>query len=117
MELTSVRYSRGIAESDPRAPWRSEMQLSAREEPVGAKPLQPEAVALVRRHSNLITFFKYIRSSNGHEFKCVQEIIAIERAKSLDRAVEAAKRRFERRRHVPDWQLHADGFDVKINGC
>jgi hypothetical protein len=93
------------------------MQLTAIEEPVGAKPLQPEAVALGRRHSNLITFFKCVRNSNGHELKCVQEIITIERAKSIDRAIEAAKRRFERRRHVVDWQLHSDGFDVEINDC
>jgi hypothetical protein len=98
------------------------MQLTTRDELVGAKPLQLETVG---RHSRLvcniksylITFFKYIRSSNGHEFKCVQEIVTIERAKSIDRAVEAAKRRFERRRHVVDWQLHSDGFDVKINDC
>ena len=93
------------------------MQLTAREEAVGAKPLHSEAVAVDRKHSNLITFFKYVRSSNGHEFKCVQETITIARAKSIDRAVEAAKRRFERRRHVVDWQLHSDGFDVKIDDC
>jgi len=43
--------------------------------------------------------------------------ITIERAKSIDRAVEAAKRRFERRRRVVGGQLHSDGFDVKINEC
>jgi len=90
------------------------MQLTAREEPVGATRLHSEAVAVGR---NLITFFKYVRSSNGHEFKCVQETITIERAKSIDRAVEAAKRRFERRRRVVNWQLHSDGFDVKIDDC
>ena len=87
------------------------MQLT----PVGAKPLHSEAVG--RKHSNLITYFKYVRSSNGHEFKCEQETITIEHAKSIDRAIEAAKRRFERRRYVVDWQLHSDGFDVKINDC
>jgi len=87
------------------------MQLTAREEPVGATPLHSEAVAVGR---NLITFFKYVRSSNGHELKCVQETITIE---SIDRAVEAAKRRFERRRRVVNWQLHSDGFDVKIDDC
>ena len=64
------------------------MQLTAREEPVGATPLHSVAVAVGR---SLITFFKYVRSSNGHEFKCVQETITIERAKSIDRAVEAAR--------------------------
>ena len=87
------------------------MQLTAREEPVGATPLHSEAVAVGR---NLITFFKYVPSSNGHELKCVQETITIE---SIDRAVEAAKRRFERRRRVVNWQLHSDGFDVKIDDC
>jgi hypothetical protein len=55
------------------------MQLTVREEPVGATPLHSEAVAVGR---SLITFFKYVRSSNGHEFKCVRETITIERAKS-----------------------------------
>ena len=93
------------------------MQLTAREEPVGAKPPHSETVAVGRGHSSLITFFKYVRSSNGHEFKCVQETITIERTKSIDRAVEAAKRRFERRRRVVNWQLHSDDFDVKIKEC
>ena len=84
-------------------------------QPVGAKLLHSKAIATSRRHST--TFFKYVRSSNGHEFKCVQETITIERAKSIDRAVEAAKRRFERRRRVVHWQLHSDGFDVKIDDC
>ena len=98
------------------------MRLTVRENLVGAERLQPDAVEthsklICNIKSYLITFFKYIRSSNGHEFKCVQEIVTIERAKSIDRAVEAAKRRFERRRHVVDWQLHSDGFDVKMNDC
>jgi hypothetical protein len=80
------------------------MLLMAREESVRAKPLHSEAVVVGRKHSNLITFFKYVRSSNGYEFKCVQETITIECAKR--RAVEPAKRRFERRRGVVNWQLH-----------
>jgi len=51
-----------------------------------AKPPHSETVAVGRGHSSLITFFKYVRSSNCHEFKCVQETITIERAKSIDRA-------------------------------
>jgi hypothetical protein len=98
------------------------MQVTAREKLVGAERREPDALGehwklIYNRKSYLIAFFKYLRSSNGHEFKCVQEIVTIERAKSIDRAVEAAKRRFERRRHVVDWQLHSDGFDVKMNDC
>ena len=39
--------------------------------------------------------------------------IVIHRAKNVERAVEAAKRRYERRCHVTDWWLHADGFEME----
>jgi hypothetical protein len=37
------------------------------------------------------------------------------RARSVDRAVEAAKRRYERRRQVADWWLNADGVELEID--
>src|SRR6516225_1151567 len=77
----------------------------------------PRLLRSAAGNSSLITFFKYVRSSNCHEFECVQETITIERAKSIDRAVEAAKRGIERRRRVVGGQLHSDGFDVKIDEC
>jgi len=64
----------------------------------------------------LVTFLKNILSSDGHQFKCLQQEIAIRRAKSIDRAVEAAERRFERIRDVPDWKLHADTLELEIDG-
>jgi hypothetical protein len=39
----------------------------------------------------------------------------IRRAKSVERAVEAAKRRFERRCHVADWRCYADGVELEID--
>ena len=48
-----------------------------------------------------VSFFKYLLSSDGHQFKSLQQSIVIRSAKSTDRAVEAAKRRYERRCHVP----------------
>ena len=39
--------------------------------------------------------------------------IVIHRAKNVERAVEAAKRRYEHRCHVTDWWLHADGFEME----
>jgi hypothetical protein len=39
----------------------------------------------------------------------------IRRARSAERAVEAAKRRYERHCHVADWRLHADGFEMEID--
>jgi len=38
----------------------------------------------------------------------------IRRAKSVKRAVEAAKRRYERLCHVADWRRHADCVELEI---
>jgi hypothetical protein len=62
-----------------------------------------------------VSFFKNLLSIDGHLHKCVQQGIVIRRAKSAERAVEAAKRRYERRCHVADWWLHADGFQMEID--
>jgi hypothetical protein len=64
----------------------------------------------------LVTFFKNLLSSDGHSFKCPQESIEIRRAKSVDRAVEAAARRYERRCRLPDWTVHADGLELEVDG-
>ncbi len=63
-----------------------------------------------------VSFFKNLLSSDGHRFKSLQDTIAVRRAKNADRAVEAAKRRFERRCHVPDWLLYADTVELKVDG-
>jgi hypothetical protein len=63
-----------------------------------------------------VSFFKNLLSSNGHQFKCLQGVINIRRAKSMDRAVQAAERRFARRRSVPHWTLHADDIELEIDG-
>jgi hypothetical protein len=60
-----------------------------------------------------VSFFKYLLSSDGHQFRSLQQTIVIRRA---DRAVEAAKRRYERRCHVDDWSLYADGLELEVNG-
>jgi hypothetical protein len=63
-----------------------------------------------------VTFFKNLTSSDGHPFKCVQQKIAIRLAKNVDRAVEAAQRRYERLRHVHHWTLQADSFELEVDG-
>jgi hypothetical protein len=62
-----------------------------------------------------VIFFKNLFSADGYPSKCLQQSIVIRRAKSVERAVEAAKRRFERHCHVADWRLHADGVDLEID--
>jgi hypothetical protein len=62
-----------------------------------------------------VSFFKNLLSSDGHQFRCLQQSIVIRRARSVDRAIEAAKRRFERYCHLADWKLHADGVELEID--
>jgi hypothetical protein len=45
----------------------------------------------------------------------LQQSIVIRRARSVERAIEAAKRRFERLCHAVDWRLHADGVELEMD--
>jgi hypothetical protein len=62
-----------------------------------------------------VSFFKDLISSDGHQFRCLQQNIVIRRARNDDRAVEAAKRRFQRLCHVADWRFYADGFELRAS--
>ena len=55
-----------------------------------------------------VTFFKNLVNSSGHCVKCPQATISVEHAKSIERALTAGKRRFERTKGIQDWTLHAD---------
>jgi hypothetical protein len=63
-----------------------------------------------------VTFFKDLLSSDGHKFKCPQCTVEIRRARNTERAVQAAKRRFERVRRRYDWKLCADFFELELDG-
>src|SRR6266550_4653430 len=62
-----------------------------------------------------VSFFKALLSSDGYQFRCLQQSIVIRRARSVERVVEAAKRRFERRCRVTDWRLYADGVELEMD--
>ena len=62
-----------------------------------------------------VIFFKNLLSFDGHTNRCLQQSIVIHRAKTIERAVAAAKRRYERHCHVADWRLHADGVELEID--
>jgi hypothetical protein len=62
-----------------------------------------------------VSFFKDLISSDGRQFRCLQRNIVIHRARNDDRAVEAAKRRFQRLCHVADWRFYADGFELRAS--
>jgi hypothetical protein len=63
-----------------------------------------------------VSFFKDVLSSDGHPFTCLQKVIEIRRVKSADRAVQAAKRQYQELRGIYDWTLHADYFELEVDG-
>src|ERR1039458_8503498 len=60
-----------------------------------------------------VSVFKTLLSSDGHLFKCLQFMIDIGRARTAQRAVEAARCRYQRRVRIPDWKSIADIVAVK----
>ena len=60
-----------------------------------------------------VSFFNELTSSRGTLYKVCQRSVEIRTARSLDRAVEAAKKRFARLEHVGEWRLHARLFEVE----
>jgi len=60
-----------------------------------------------------VSFFRDLLSSDGHAFKCVQRVIAID-ADSPDEAINAAKQQLERHRSIGDWRLYAEAVECEI---
>ncbi len=59
-----------------------------------------------------IRFIKKLHDDSGHGYNCLQGVIDIRSARDSQRAVEAAKRRFERMKRIPRWDLHADTLEI-----
>jgi hypothetical protein len=60
-----------------------------------------------------ISFFNELANDSGHVFRCCQRVIEIRLAKSKDRAIEAAKRRFARQEGVSHWSIHAQFVEAQ----
>ena len=60
-----------------------------------------------------VSFFNELTNSRGTLYKVCQRSVEIRTARTLDRAVEAAKKRFARLEHVGEWRLHARLFEVE----
>ena len=58
-----------------------------------------------------VSFFKYLISSDGHPFKCLQKRIGVSDAESAEQATESASRAFEALYGCP-WKLRADSIEV-----
>ena len=62
-----------------------------------------------------VRFIKDLCDSTGHTHKCVQGVVDIGRARDSERAVQAAKRRFERMKGITRWDLYADTVELVID--
>jgi hypothetical protein len=60
-----------------------------------------------------VSFFKNLLSSDGHPFRCLQQTIEVHACRP-ERAVQAAKRRYERLHRVPSWKLRADIVELEM---
>ena len=58
-----------------------------------------------------VSFSKNIISSDGHPYKCLQDVIVVT-ANTQDEALEMAKKQFQDRRSIHNWQHHADEVEA-----
>jgi len=63
----------------------------------------------------VVTFFKRVADSTGHEIEAPQGAVELSSA-SLREAIETATRRFAEAHHIRDWSLHADGMAIAMRG-
>jgi hypothetical protein len=59
-----------------------------------------------------VRFFKRLCDDTGHPHKCLEGVVDIRRARDSDRALRAAKRRFERVKRIPRWDMYADAIEI-----
>lgn len=60
-----------------------------------------------------IGFYNELRNDTGHMFHCCQRVVEIRLARSKERAIEAAKRRFARRERISNWSIHARSIEIE----
>lgn len=59
-------------------------------------------------------FMKTVCDSTGHPHRCVEGVVDIYLAKNKDRALQAAKYRFERMKGISHWDLYADTVELDL---
>ena len=63
--------------------------------------------------SHRIRFFRTVVNEAGVQFKTTLDVIEIRAARSTERAISAAKRRFARKHHLPTWEHLAHGYVIE----
>jgi hypothetical protein len=64
-----------------------------------------------------VSFFKNLLSSDGHQFKCLQQQFDIPDVESADKAVDSAARQFEKLHRLRNWKMFADSIEVDSKEC
>jgi hypothetical protein len=59
-----------------------------------------------------VSFFKRLLSSDGHQFKCLQEQIVVSDLDNSTQAAVSASKLFEMHHSIRDWRLLADEVEV-----
>jgi hypothetical protein len=59
-----------------------------------------------------VRFFKNLLSSDGHQFKCLQQQFDIPDVESAEKALDSAARQFEKLHRVRNWKMFADSIEV-----
>ena len=59
-----------------------------------------------------VSFFKNLTGSDGKQCNACQGSIEIHSARSRERAIQAAQRRFARLKRISDWSFYADKLEV-----
>lgn len=63
-----------------------------------------------------VRFYRELLNDCGARFRCTIATVEVRRARSIDRALAAAKRRFERRHRLHAWDHLAHGFESEELG-
>jgi hypothetical protein len=59
-----------------------------------------------------VSFFKNLLSSDGHQFKCLQQQLDVPDAENADKAVDSAARQFEKLHGARNWKIFADSIEI-----
>lgn len=60
-----------------------------------------------------VCFFKTLLSSDGHQFKCLQQRLDVLDAPGAEEATKAASRQFEQLHHLRNWTQLADSIEIE----
>jgi hypothetical protein len=63
-----------------------------------------------------VKFFTTVLSSDGHPHKALQRAIIVSDPQTPQDAAQIAQQDFERLEMIPDWRLHADCYEVVMDG-